>query len=536
MELSRRSSIIYGLLLGIWLLVVGWQVEEHFRFKAYAKNSLRNRSRAIANTLGASVRGLQFRGAVFRDRLEPVLTELVNPRTNELNTSAEVLAIRLMNASGDTLAAAGNSSDIDEKEAFQEGERWDRATAVFAYPIEGVRVSSEGATNLAPPILLPPFTNSFRDGRDGRDSRGSSRRDGPPSDLASTNEPAGRPAESTAGTNIVANAGSNQVEDRPPPPPERSRRFESSEPGRPRRPFWARGMSEEDYQSLMQHRELHGAIIAMSTANLQAAVLHDLWLRFVIGFFATMSVLGATVAWRTVSKTSELQIRLIRASEQNTHLKEMNLAAAGLAHETRNPLNIIRGLAHMISRQPEASAEVKGKSADIVKEADKVAAQLNEFINYSKPRDVRRTPLSINTVVNEVSRALSYDLEEKQILLENKSEPLTVEADEQLLRQALFNLILNAAQAVDGDGHIEVFATRQNASEAALEIRDNGPGVPAGQRAEIFKPYFTTQKTGTGLGLAVVQQIVLAHGWEIECLPNSPKGAVFRITHLKVAG
>jgi signal transduction histidine kinase len=80
-----------------------------------------------------------------------------------------------------------------------------------------------------------------------------------------------------------------------------------------------------------------------------------------------------------------------------------------------------------------------------------------------------------------------------------------------------------------------VIAQKQTASEAALEIRDNGPGVLPEHRGEIFKPYFTTQKTGTGLGLAVVQQIVLAHGWEIECLPNEPKGAVFRITHLKLA-
>jgi len=68
-----------------------------------------------------------------------------------------------------------------------------------------------------------------------------------------------------------------------------------------------------------------------------------------------------------------------------------------------------------------------------------------------------------------------------------------------------------------------------------LEVRDNGPGVPADRRTEIFKPYFTTQKTGTGLGLAVVQQIVLAHGWDIACLANQPKGAVFRISHLKLA-
>ena len=68
-----------------------------------------------------------------------------------------------------------------------------------------------------------------------------------------------------------------------------------------------------------------------------------------------------------------------------------------------------------------------------------------------------------------------------------------------------------------------------------LEVRDDGPGVPNENRAEIFKPYFTTNEEGRGLGLAVVRQIVLAHGWEIECLPNNPTGACFRITHLKLA-
>jgi signal transduction histidine kinase len=118
--------------------------------------------------------------------------------------------------------------------------------------------------------------------------------------------------------------------------------------------------------------------------------------------------------------------------------------------------------------------------------------------------------------------------------LETIGEPLTIEADEQMLRQALFNLLLNAIQAVDKKGEIQVVVQRQSAPEAVLEVRDNGPGVPPERRAEIFKPYFTMQKTGTGLGLAVVQQIVLAHGWEIECASNLPKGAVFRISHLKL--
>jgi signal transduction histidine kinase len=130
---------------------------------------------------------------------------------------------------------------------------------------------------------------------------------------------------------------------------------------------------------------------------------------------------------------------------------------------------------------------------------------------------------------------LTYDLEEKKITLQVKGEQLRVEADEQLLRQALFNLLLNAIQAVDSGGEIEVVAEKFNTSEAVLEMRDNGPGVPPERRTEIFKPYFTMQKQGqgTGLGLAVVQQIVLAHGWEILCLPNQPRGAIFRIAHLK---
>jgi signal transduction histidine kinase len=295
-------------------------------------------------------------------------------------------------------------------------------------------------------------------------------------------------------------------------------------------------MDEKEYEKLVAQRGLHGFVVALSTESFRAAATRDFWLRSIIVLLASLSGLGAGVAWRNLVKSADLQIRLVRASEMNTHLKEMNLAAAGLAHETRNPLNIIRGLAQMISKQPETAPEIREKSNAIVDEADKVAGQLNEFINYSRPREVRRSTLALGSVVNEVVRALSYDLEEKKVVLHVRGEQLSIEADEQLLRQALFNLLLNAVQAVDGSGEIQVVAERRSVSEAALEIRDNGPGVPPERRSEIFKPYFTTQKTGTGLGLAVVQQIVLAHGWEIECLPNQPKGAIFRITHLKLAG
>jgi two-component system, NtrC family, sensor histidine kinase HydH len=212
----------------------------------------------------------------------------------------------------------------------------------------------------------------------------------------------------------------------------------------------------------------------------------------------------------------------------------MNLAAAGLAHETRNPLNIIRGVAQLISKQHEASPEVRTKCRDIIDETDRVTAQLNEFINYSRPREVRRAATDLNAVAADVARTLNHDLEEKKTALQVLIEPIVIEADEQLLRQALFNLVINAIQAGPPNGEIRIRASRRNNEEAFIEVSDNGPGVPAAHREEVFKPYFTTHAEGTGLGLAIVQQIVKAHDWEIECLPNEPAGALFRISHVKL--
>jgi signal transduction histidine kinase len=294
-------------------------------------------------------------------------------------------------------------------------------------------------------------------------------------------------------------------------------------------------MKEEEYKNIIEKKGVHGVVMVMSTESLNTTVDHDLWLRAFIGFLGTISVAGYGLAWGNLAKTSELQIRLVRASELNSHLREMNLAAAGLAHETRNPLNIIRGLAHIISKQQDATPEVRGKSREIIEETDRVAAQLNEFINYSRPREVRRVATNLNSVIAEVVRALNHDVDEKKIQMQIQAEPLVIEADEQLLRQALFNLVLNATQAVHEHGEIRIRAARANGAGAIIEISDNGPGVAPEHRAEIFKPYFTTHQKGTGLGLAVVQQIVLAHGLEIEYLPNRPAGALFRLTHIKLA-
>jgi signal transduction histidine kinase len=515
MERNRRGTLIYSLLLGVWALVVAWQIEEHHRVTEAARRDLRSRSTEIGNTLSAFMRAFSFRGRqVLQRQLEPVLNELVQGQTNELANSGGLISIALLNTAGEPFVAAAANTNLMPTGVFTEGESWTPDSVTFVNPIEGARV--ENSSNAM--VVLPPppadFTNNPRNFR--REPPP------PPDENNSTNSP-DLAATNPSGTNAVG----EQISTNEPPPPDRPR-------GGRGRPPWLRGMSDADYHAYIAKWELHGLVLTMSTENFQAICTRDLWMRFIIGFFAGISALVAGLSWRNTTKTSDLQIRLVRASELNSHLKEMNLAAAGLAHETRNPLNIIRGMAQMLSKEATAPPEIRDKARAIVDETDKVTVQLNEFINYSRPREVRRAKLALNSAVSEVMRALSHDLDEKKIVLETKGDLISIEADEQLLRQVLFNLLLNAIQAVNGAGEIQVVTGKQSATEAFLEIRDNGPGVPPERRQEIFKPYFTTHQKGTGLGLAVVQQIVLAHGWEIECLPNEPKGAVFRITHLKL--
>ena len=498
---ARRHLLVYGLLLTAWGLVLGWQVAEYFRVRASARAELINRAQDISTTVGIVLRSQRhFGNVVTKERLESALTELVRP--------GELKAIALLNTAGEVVASAGATNYFQFRSAPAEAEVWGDQTVTLMNLVDLGANLTRDMEGTNPPIILsrqnfprPPDTNR------------------PPAE--------GFRPEDLLGTNLFG--GSNLL-----PALTNLLRFREN---RPRfgfgRPPW---MSEPDYKSMLEKQGVHSFVIVLSTQPVLAACQHDLWLRAIIAALATVSVVGSGLAWRNLGQTSELQIRLVRASELNTHLREMNLAAAGLAHETRNPLNIIRGLAQMLSKQPDAAPEVRAKTRAMIAETDRVTAQLNEFINYSKPREVRRAALALGPLVGELARTLGHDLEEKQVQLHHGGKSFTVEADEQLLRQALFNLLLNAIQAVDTGGEIRITAGKLSATEAFLEIRDNGPGVAPAHRAEIFKPYYTTHQRGTGLGLAVVQQIVLAHGWEIECLANAPRGAVFRITHLKLVG
>lgn len=519
--MKRRNYIVYCVLAVIWVALIGWQIAEHARVEASARALLRNRAKDISNTLFLLMRSQRFFGVISKERLESALNELVGP--------GSLSSVVLLNSTNEVVASAGKPMELPRLEDFQNGECWTSNSVTLMNLVDlGTNLTRE-LTNLS--IVLPanellasfptnrpppPKTNDF---------------DHDFNSAANAQTPPARPFGPDMGP--------------PPGPPP------NDDPdGRPRRhrEGWRRGpgtndfnyfvrppwMKEQEYQAIIAKKGVHGLLLTISTRTLQPTLQDDLVVRAIIALLGTLAVMGAAFAWRSFVKTSELQIRLVRAREQNLHLQQMNVAAAGLAHETRNPLNIIRGLAQLVSKDESATQEIRTRSRDIIDETDRVTAQLNEFINYSRPREVRRAPTNLQAVAGEVARALSYDLDEKHVCLEILAEPHFIEADEPMLRQALFNLVLNAIQAIDSGGAIQVRAQRQN-TELVIEICDNGPGVAPENMDEIFKPYFTTHKKGTGLGLAVVQQIVAAHGWDIECVPNQPSGAIFRISHITIS-
>jgi signal transduction histidine kinase len=506
----KGKHAVYGLLAILWCAIGLWQAIEHMRVLRSARESLYRRAADISNTVGVVIRSQRL--FVTQKRLETALQQLA--------TSQDMRSVAVLNASGEVVAHGGQV--VSEADIPESAEKWGDDTLTVEYPVDfGAEMDSRGEMRLpfvivtdrepGPPPPPPP--------------------DGSPPPFPPPWErdrmlPPG-PWVRGATSEIVREASRTLLRGRNDSRrPERMGRFR-----RFRRPP---EMNEQLFKELLQKKGLHGFILVMSISAYRSSVHYDLWLRLVIMAVTTVAAVGLGMAWRNLQRSSHLQMRLIRASEMNEHLREMNIAAAGLAHETRNPLNIVRGLAQMISTRSDASPEVRRQAKDITEEVDRVAARLNEFIEYSRPPVTRPAPRHINAVIRDVERTLESDKEEKSVSVRLTGPELVVEADEPSLRQIFFNLILNAIQAVQEGGQIEVVIEESGSDEAIVEVRDNGPGVPEEARHSIFRPYFTTHEGGTGLGLAVVRQIVLANGWEIEYTPGMNGGAVFRIQGLKI--
>jgi two-component system, NtrC family, sensor histidine kinase HydH len=231
---------------------------------------------------------------------------------------------------------------------------------------------------------------------------------------------------------------------------------------------------------------------------------------------------GALCLMSDLTELSTLQ-KQMRWKENLAALGEMS---AGIAHEFKNALATISGYAQMIHNDaPTTDAgECAGK---IIEQTRALTHVVTEFLRFARPLELSQENVQLANVVQQVREEVASALSGASIRTEGIF--TEVSGDAGLLRQALLNLFRNAAEAASSNGHPgEVVVTGSEETQSGkrwqrVTVRDNGPGIAAGNLDRIFVPFFTTKSTGTGLGLPVVQKIALQHGGRVEAR-NQPKG------------
>ena len=243
------------------------------------------------------------------------------------------------------------------------------------------------------------------------------------------------------------------------------------------------------------------------------------------------SLLGYAIIFHDLT-THRAQARETIESEK---LNAVTLLAAGVAHELGNPLNSLNIHLQLLERDlrrlDRVSEEDLLESVRVARsEVDRLDTIINQFLRAVRPSHASRNLVSINTVLEESLAFLQPEIEDRDVIVEQElGDGLpAIPANADQLKQAFYNLIKNAVQALRHGGILRVKTSR---SDTHLEIsfEDNGSGISAEDMAHITEPYYTRKKSGTGLGLFIVQRILHEHGGHFEMLSEPGRGTTARI-------
>jgi two-component system, NtrC family, sensor histidine kinase HydH len=229
-------------------------------------------------------------------------------------------------------------------------------------------------------------------------------------------------------------------------------------------------------------------------------------------------------------------------ARRSERLAALGQLSAGLAHEIRNPLGVIKGSAEMLTQKLQASDALSRELAGYIStEVNRLSALVTEFLDFARPLHAQPHPANLVVLLDRVLDVIAVRFAAQQEagkavhVVRHYAEDLPlVPLDESLCEQAFLNLVQNAYEAMQDEGggtlRVEIKLARQNDRQGVeLRLADTGPGVPEELREEIFNPFVTTKKTGVGLGLSIVSKIVDGHHGSIH-VGNAPEGgAVFTI-------
>jgi len=223
-----------------------------------------------------------------------------------------------------------------------------------------------------------------------------------------------------------------------------------------------------------------------------------------------------TAIFTDISDLKRLQEFRLRAER----LEAVAALSASLAHEIRNPLAAIRSAVEQLARSVGEDEDDQTLARLVMRESERLNRLLSEFLDFSRVRATKFERLDLTALVRDAARIVGEHPAAERVEIVVTGQPVALDADSDLLNRLVSNLLLNAAQALDGRGRIDVTVGIAAPGEGPggqverpvkLVVRDTGPGIPDSVRERLFEPFVSGRQGGTGLGLAIVQRAVAAH-------------------------
>ncbi len=230
-------------------------------------------------------------------------------------------------------------------------------------------------------------------------------------------------------------------------------------------------------------------------------------------------VIGIILVFTDLTEMKALQAQ-VELKERLTELGEMS---AGIAHELRNPMAVISGYIKLLSKKADLSQRPLVDS--ILTEIEGMDRIISEFLSFARPTQPLPSAVDLRGIINDACKIIQENIRIDFPVPDNLPE---IKGDEVLLRQAFTNIFQNAIDAMPEGGELRIH-TKLRDESLELTISDTGHGIPEDIRSKIFLPFFTTKEKGTGLGLALVQKIIVSHGGTIDVESSMGQGTTFSI-------
>lgn len=239
---------------------------------------------------------------------------------------------------------------------------------------------------------------------------------------------------------------------------------------------------------------------------------------------------GMVILVRDISQIKSLSEEINR----NKRLASLGKLSSGIAHEIRNPLSSIRGLAQFLFQSSDKEDESKTDLSIILKEVDRLNQLINQILDFSRPKKLTISNFSIQKMITELIYLLQSEKNEKEIVFQFHSDLKNqfIDGDRNQLKQALMNIILNSIQAIEQKGQITILldtVINKNREMIQITIQDNGIGIAPDDLPHIFDPLFSNRENGCGLGLSIAYNIIELHQGTIKIESEKKRGTTVKI-------